>query len=681
MADQPVKISNSVAIAGPDPKYDVLAYAGADPTGATSSAAAVTAAWAAMKAAASYLAGGANSQYTTYAGELWFPPGIYDLRTLTALDPGAGNTLNFTISGAGFGHTTIVLGTGNYLVDVNATATVLSMCLRDLLIVGGGGAVRFNNTGSSVFNHYHFLRNIFVGYTVCALAGNSTDQPYWRVRDNKFDGISATSIGVALPQGGQHVVDGNSFIRDRYHIKMQGASNYIGKNDFIRTDAYVATARTDVWIIPDTNPNVSTQGTEIAANKFGNENLNAADFHILVAEENAGSGTDWGSRSHSTTTSTKDSVGCLVHHNDFIGAGAVPSIPVIYSTADRVYSWSVNYNTFYGTQPSYIIQFLNGTAIDGSTPLNTFGPNMCVDPGVNTVPIPMTNATGGGVGNVFDVTGQFQADPTAYSAFPGMNAGGEYVSMAVPAISAFTVGANSQVATTDILGRPNAATITFVANGDISGALSNITIGKTGYIEVDLKSGGATPLTSVKVEIRDTGNVVYFRAFIPLTSYWRTHRFSWSARGNGAGIALHLINPTAGAGTCLFGRPNAYHGREPFTNQHPQGLDVQGQWTGAGFTGEVVFGLAGVSGAYGFGTLDTTAPTMYFDHRGASNSGSWVWRNNGGVTARLTLDGTGKLTTGGALVIGTRPAFAASDKYLIVDASGNVHVSGLGPAS
>jgi hypothetical protein len=43
--------------------------------------------------------------------------------------------------------------------------------------------------------------------------------------------------------------------------------------------------------------------------------------------------------------------------------------------------------------------------------------------------------------------------------------------------------------------------------------------------------------------------------------------------------------------------------------------------------------------------------------------------------------GVGVLATDGALIIGTRPAFAAGDKYLIVDATGHVHVSGLGPAS
>lgn len=39
------------------------------------------------------------------------------------------------------------------------------------------------------------------------------------------------------------------------------------------------------------------------------------------------------------------------------------------------------------------------------------------------------------------------------------------------------------------------------------------------------------------------------------------------------------------------------------------------------------------------------------------------------------------LTINGNLVLPTKGAFAANDKYLVVDASGNVHVSALGPAS
>ena len=47
----------------------------------------------------------------------------------------------------------------------------------------------------------------------------------------------------------------------------------------------------------------------------------------------------------------------------------------------------------------------------------------------------------------------------------------------------------------------------------------------------------------------------------------------------------------------------------------------------------------------------------------------------------ITLDSSGNTTLAGTLNIGSIGAFAASDKYLVVDASGNIHKSATGPAS
>jgi hypothetical protein len=58
-----------------------------------------------------------------------------------------------------------------------------------------------------------------------------------------------------------------------------------------------------------------------------------------------------------------------------------------------------------------------------------------------------------------------------------------------------------------------------------------------------------------------------------------------------------------------------------------------------------------------------------------------VTYNTTGSPSNTLDDGSGNMTTAGHLTIGNRPAFVAGDKYLIVDSSGNVHVSSLGPAS
>lgn len=59
----------------------------------------------------------------------------------------------------------------------------------------------------------------------------------------------------------------------------------------------------------------------------------------------------------------------------------------------------------------------------------------------------------------------------------------------------------------------------------------------------------------------------------------------------------------------------------------------------------------------------------------AFSSGGWYLGGAG------SDPGAGNVATAGTLKIGSRPAFVSGDKYLIVDSSGNVHVSSLGPAS
>lgn len=56
-------------------------------------------------------------------------------------------------------------------------------------------------------------------------------------------------------------------------------------------------------------------------------------------------------------------------------------------------------------------------------------------------------------------------------------------------------------------------------------------------------------------------------------------------------------------------------------------------------------------------------------------------RNHADSADNLLITDAGVVTTRSSLVIGNRPAFVAGDQYLVVDASGNVHVSALGPAS
>ena len=79
-------------------------------------------------------------------------------------------------------------------------------------------------------------------------------------------------------------------------------------------------------------------------------------------------------------------------------------------------------------------------------------------------------------------------------------------------------------------------------------------------------------------------------------------------------------------------------------------------------------------GAYWDGAASVERRMLIQNIMDATNSYYLAVRNDGGTT-RLKIWDTGYLT------LTAPPAFVANDKYLVIDASGNVHVSAVGPAS
>ena len=55
--------------------------------------------------------------------------------------------------------------------------------------------------------------------------------------------------------------------------------------------------------------------------------------------------------------------------------------------------------------------------------------------------------------------------------------------------------------------------------------------------------------------------------------------------------------------------------------------------------------------------------------------------DNAGATKFSVALASGNTTVAGTLTVATIGAFVASDKYLVVDANGNIHKSATGPAS
>jgi len=127
-----------------------------------------------------------------------------------------------------------------------------------------------------------------------------------------------------------------------------------------------------------------------------------------------------------------------------------------------------------------------------------------------------------------------------------------------------------------------------------------------------------------------------------------THQFTGSVSVSGSGTFVSSV--TANGGFISAGSPNGYP------------------------LGELQFSPTTAGSYAGISTNGTTTPTLYFDHRAASNTGQFVFRNGtGGANTLLTISGTGAATfassvtaNGGISVpIGTASDFGTSGTSLL----------------
>lgn len=98
---------------------------------------------------------------------------------------------------------------------------------------------------------------------------------------------------------------------------------------------------------------------------------------------------------------------------------------------------------------------------------------------------------------------------------------------------------------------------------------------------------------------------------------------------------------------------------------------------GSGFVGIFTDGVVNTIWNGNNGGGPTSPLDIWMD-----GSGKVRFHVSGGVSIGDTTDpGAGVLRVANGLVLPSLPAFAASDKYVTIDASGNLHKSAIGPAS
>ncbi len=144
-----------------------------------------------------------------------------------------------------------------------------------------------------------------------------------------------------------------------------------------------------------------------------------------------------------------------------------------------------------------------------------------------------------------------------------------------------------------------------------------VTSGVPLWLECDIQSGGASPLTYVGMHLLNNGAAAGTHRYLALTSNWRRIRIPYTPKATGAN-QIAFTNYGGATGTFKLGRVRVYHADEPIAVT--SGIAVGTSAIYGGTTTRILYDNAGVVGEYtisGSGTVVAMAT-------GASISGATI---------------------------------------------------------
>lgn len=538
---------------------------GAIGDGVADDTAAITAAFAA--ATAQLFAGGVALGPGSEAarGGLYFPAGNY-IFSGAALDA---TTIDMVADGPNTAR--ITLTNSDYFLKPTSLNT---LSLRYLHITGGKGALKVIATGTNVRKYYEISGCTFSNYSECAIGSLASDMPAWKIDNNVFFGSSAfTSKGVCLFGLADNVaITRNQFLQNRHHIKLGNWGNsYIDKNDFIRW-ASPPSDTSDIWLVPSLNGVGNTAGMVVSNNKFGNENLTATDYRVLIAGEAAGA--DFVTKEFSTSD-----IGGLT-------AGAITFRDNQYvSIANRTRAFIASYTT--DLRQVYIDQREQGVGspkVPWIQILGAYAPSRLNQTNV----IDLTSAT---LDPTEYVNGSLCVSPLGYAKDPfGLLQGQDnqvqswtvgsdtsYAALYESAtLSSEMTGPAAKAAITDAYASVGAARLTWASAADfaLTPTFTPLVAKKPVWVEMDMRQSPLTPFTTIVLDIRDSATTtsLFFRRKVALATEWRRYRFWWIPNDLTAMKVMFPDNPAepyvAAVSTQFdLGRVVVYQANEPVSHQ------------------------------------------------------------------------------------------------------------------
>ncbi len=488
----------------------------------------------------------------------------------------------YVYNGSGLSHSTprilaahksrarILLGSSSYLI--NHATTYSSLNLENIDTVGGRGAIRMTYTGDAVNSLYTVKNCIFQGYTECAIAVESSDNPYWTIENCKFDGADTlNTIGVAVSGlSDMNTITRCMFIRNRIHVKIRNGGNnmHITNCDFIKFSSVNTNGpRVDIWLVPWTNSVNGGQGFSMSRCKLGNEGLAAGDYRILYADEL--SGTSNGTRMPNLAA---DSTGFVMGHqldHFMVNGKSGAAVPIIYSTTPNVRDLQLGDVEIAGTKPTYAIEFRtpSGVVADRLNSQNLFGPFNGQLSTEGSAAFPISNVAGVGYVNDPNYAMATLRETLVPAASPFSSS---YFNLLPTTIANFSLTGATKANTTDAYGGANAQAITFTSTSGVAFAgISTMTIWKPIWVSFDVKApASGTAMTRVKVYVRDNGGNFHWVRTVDVPSHaqgWKTYRFPFTPRTAGSTPRLYFAHNGVDATniTVEIGDVRVYHSYEP----------------------------------------------------------------------------------------------------------------------
>lgn len=522
--------------------------------------------------------------FKTGVAKAYFPRGDY-VYNGAGFSPGY---IMFAIEGEDKSTTRLKITSSVYLVT--ATSGVMFFGTSGMHVYGGKGIFAGTFTASNTLAQVVVEDNIFFNYTECAIGHLSQDFPHWKIRRNQFHGALSSgeriSFGVVLSgraDGCQ--IEDNEFQENKVGVKLAVATNgtvasIVANNVFERWSTSPGSlASVGLWVVPTTPaPTVSGGGgvaTLVNTNRFGNENLLATDYHILIAEENTGAGTSALNYLPSFSASAKFLGGMRFADNTFYGTGASSS-PMVFSTTPNI--WACKFENTSNATPIATISIMPGAVTDlGNSQYSTnVFRQLHVGGPSYFLPAPASIY----MGPVEDPISLFQSwnnVPTYWRT--GYDAA--VSELTTQFVASYTLGTASLANVTDAAGGNEAVEMTVSAlNGFMATATSVLTQGRLGFVSFDIKAGSSLPLPYIRVAFTDnsgTTNPIVDR-LVGVNAQWRrvTIPFCMNAASAVNTLQFQATAYAAGVNTKVqIGRVRVYHAQEavhPYTKALDSGL-------------------------------------------------------------------------------------------------------------